>query len=345
MKKLIALALISLAALGALSAQEWQYDEENEIYYNCSLVARMKADFGEENIMKFPDGDLMTWHYFADRVFSTCADFNRGGDAGQFDDTAAEPTSELQIVAVLDDHEFYSLDEADCSVSVKDRFEEDLNVSLAGAQQDSMSVDVYLPGASEPLDMPHVNNYEIEAYGVEVPVRTEWALGSNFPLGRYTFDVHIADASYRLQWLRREAAVNTIVVTCVDDSPLDADENAVLAELQDGEIYQFLDSDCVLETSDFAGDDDDLKLLVSGEEIDSMELRIFYPGAAIAVAADNVIGMETDEGMPYRVELIYGETFPTGIFAIEAIMDEQSYRFSWDRQDDRFRSVMFSCTR
>ena len=240
---------------------------------------------------------------------------------------------------------YYGIDEAGCSVSAQDRYEEDLNVSLAGAQQDSMSVDVYLPGASEPLDMPHVNNYEIEVYGVEVPVRTEWALGSHFPLGRYTFDVHIADASYRLQWLRREAAVNTIVVTCVDDSPLDADENAVLAELQDGEIYKFLDSDCVLEISDFAGDDDDLKLLVSAEDIDSMELRIYYPGAAIAVEADNVIGMETDEGMPYRVELIYGETFPTGIYAIEAIMDEQSYRFSWDRQDDRFRSVMFSCTR
>ena len=105
MKRLIFVAMICLAALGAVSAQEWQYDEENEIYYNCSLVARLNADFGEENIMKFPDGDLMTWHYFADRVFSACADVNRGGDAGQFDDTAAEPESELQIVAVLDDRE------------------------------------------------------------------------------------------------------------------------------------------------------------------------------------------------------------------------------------------------
>ena len=252
MRRLILILLIGLVSAAAVWAQDWRYDEENELYYDCALIARLKADFGEAHIMKFPDDDLMTLNYFFDRVFSICAEMNRGAAAGTFDDTAAEPESELDVIAVLDDHEFYSIDEADCSVTVKDRFDEDLNVSLAGAQQDSMSVDVYLPGASEPLDMPHVNNYEIEVYGMALPVRTEWAVGSNFPLGRYTFDVHIADASYRFQWLRREAAVNTMVVTCVDLAQVEDDTDAVMAELQDGEVYQFLDADCVLETSDFA---------------------------------------------------------------------------------------------
>ena len=210
MQRLILILMMGLVSAAGVWAQDWRYDEENDLYYNCALIARLKADFGEEDIMKFPDDDLMTLNYFFDRVFATCAEKDWGGAAGEFDDTAAEPERELEVIAVLEDHEFYSIDEADCSVSAQDRFDEDLNVSLAGAQQDSMSVDVYLPAARKPLDMPHVNNYEIEVYGVELPVRTEWAVGSHFPLGRYTFDVHIADAGYRLQWLRRDAAVNTI---------------------------------------------------------------------------------------------------------------------------------------
>ena len=345
MKRLFLILLIGLISTVVVWAQDWQFDEENEIYYNCELIVRLKADFGEENIMKFPDDDLMTLTYFFDRVFSTCAEMDRGGTAGEFDDTAAEPESELEVIAVLDDHELYSIDEADCSVSVKDRFEEDLNVSLAGMEQDSMSVDVYLPGASAPLDMPHENNYEIEVYGIALPVRTEWAVGRNFPLGRYTFDVHVEDESYRFQWLRREAVVNTIVVTCVNLSEVEDAEGSVMAELEDGEAYRFLDSDCILETSDFAGEENDLKLLISAEDLESVELRIFYPGAASAVEKDSETSMVADDGTPYRAEFIDGETFPTGIYTIEVLMDGQSYRFNWDRQDDSYRTVVFTCTR
>ena len=185
-------------------AQDWQYDEENDIHHNCELIAKVKEEYGDEQLIKFSDDDHMTLAFFFDRILSTCTETSQAADPGEFDDTAAEPESELEVIAVLEDHELYSIDEADCSVSVKDRFEEDLNVSLAGVEQDSMSVDVYLPGASAPLDMPHENNYEIEVYGIALPVRTEWAVGRNFPLGRYTFDVHVEDESYRFQWLRGE---------------------------------------------------------------------------------------------------------------------------------------------
>ena len=115
----------------------------------------------------------------------------------------------------------------------KDRFDEDLNVSIAGAKQEEVTVTVYLPGASQALDMPNVNTHESEVFGVSVPTRVEWAVGKNFPLGRYTYDVHIRDDAYRFQWLRRGRAVNTIVVTCVDSAVMGAFADELTAEDDD----------------------------------------------------------------------------------------------------------------
>lgn len=341
---MLIVALMCLLLTKPVSAQDWQYDEDNDLYHNCDLVASVKEAFGADNLMRFPDGNYMTMAYFLDRVFASCAVMNRAESVGEFNDSAAEPETELAVIAVLDDHETHSIDAADCSVSARDRFDEDLNVSLAGVNQESMSVDVYLPGASEPLDMPHVNSYETEVYGVALPVRTEWALGRYFPLGRYTFDLHIHDQSYRFQWLRRDEAVNTIVVACLDPTSEEATENGILAELEDGEIYSFLASDCTLETSDFAGEVD-LKLLVSADDMDSVEVRLFYPGELSAIELDNVTNMVEESGTPYRVEFVKGETFPTGVYVIEVLMNDELYRFNWNRQDDGFKTVAFICTR
>ena len=55
-------------------------------------------------------------------------------------------------------------------------------------------------------------------------------MGRNFPLGRYTVDVHIDEDAYRFQWLRRSRAVNTIVVTCVDSAVMEAFADELTAE-------------------------------------------------------------------------------------------------------------------
>lgn len=228
------LALLIVAILAApLLAQDWQYDEASEIYGNCELIDLLKETHGEAAIMKFADGDTMSLAFFLDRVFGVCAEWNRGEASDDFDDTPAEPETQLDISAVLEDHEVYSIDEADCSVMAKDRFDEDLNVSIAGAKQENITVAVYLPGTSEPLDMPNVNTHETELLGVSVPTRVEWAVGRNFPLGRYTVDVHIGDDAYRFQWLRRERAVNTIVITCVDSAVMDAFAEELTSESDD----------------------------------------------------------------------------------------------------------------
>lgn len=233
MNKLLAALMILGLAASAVVSQDWQYDEANEIYHNCELIDLLKATHGEVDVMKFGDGDTMSLAYFLDRIFAACAEWNRGEVSDIFDDTPAEAETELEISAVLEDHEVFSIDEADCSVMAKDRFDEDLNVSIAGARHEDIAVKVYLPGTSQALAMPNVNTHEAEILGVSVPTRVEWAVGRNFPLGRYTVDVHISEDGYRFQWLRRSRAVNTIVVTCVDSSVMEAFADELTAEADD----------------------------------------------------------------------------------------------------------------
>ena len=233
MRWYILVFLVGLVAIASVTAQDWQYDEDNEVYQNCALIDVLKEAYGDETIMKFADGDQMTVAFFLDRVFALCAEWNRGDASDTFDDRPAEPETALEVSAVLEDREVYSIDAADCSVMAQDRFEEDLNVSLAGAIQEDISVAVYLPGSSQALDMPNVNTYEAEILGVKVPTRVEWAVGRNFPLGRYTFDVQIEEDSYRFQWLRRNRAVNTIVITCVDAAVEDAFAEELTTEEND----------------------------------------------------------------------------------------------------------------
>ncbi len=66
-----------------------------------------------------------------------------------------------------------------------------------------------------------------------MPTRVEWAVGRNFPLGRYTVDIHISDDAYRCQWLRRSRAINTIVITCVDSAVMEAFADELATEEDD----------------------------------------------------------------------------------------------------------------
>ena len=194
----------------------------------------LKEAHGNAAIMRFADGNTMNLAFFLDRIFGACAEWNRGEASDAVDDTPAEPETDLEISAVLEDHDVYSIDQADCSVMAKDRFDEDLNVSIGGANQERIAVAVYLPGTRQPPDMPNVNTHATELLGVTVPTRVEWSVGRNFPLGRYNVDVHINEDAYRFQRLRRSRAVNTIVVTCVDAAVMGAFADELRGESDDG---------------------------------------------------------------------------------------------------------------
>ncbi|MCY3779223.1 MAG: hypothetical protein OXG78_02850 [Chloroflexi bacterium] len=337
MKRLFLALLMALISTMAVWAQDWRYDEENELYFNCALIAGLKADFGEEDILKFADDDRMTVAEFFDWSFETCAEMDGDDAAGESDDAASEP----EVIAVLADQEEFTLFDDGCSVRVADRFEEDLYVSLAGSRRGETSVDVYLPGESEKIDMPNVGHEEVNVYGIETPIRNEWVEGDSFPLGLYRFDVHIGDSTYRFEWQRADEAVNTIIVSCLDLKADSDFEVEVTAELADGELFPLEESGCHVGTIDLEAEF--FSTVVSGTDRDSMSVEVTYPQMSTPVQMQHVESFVTDEGIPMRIEWVEAPNFPTGAYLISVTINERTRHFRWDRQDDAFRTIVLTC--
>lgn len=337
MNRLIIMLLMAMFSSMVVWAQDWQYDEENELYFNCELIASLKADFGELSILKFADDDHMTVAEFFDWSFEVCAEMDTVAAAQAYDDGEAED----QVIAVLADGEEFSLIDVGCSVRLADRFEENLNVSLAGHRWEETSVDVYLPGESDKIEMPNVNHEDINVYGVETPIRNEWVEGDSFPLGLYRFDAHIGNSTYRFAWQREDEAVNTIIVSCLElkaDGDFDLE---LTAELADGELYPMEDSGCHVGTIDLEAEF--FSTVVSGPDSDSMSIAVTYPQMSTPVQMQQVESFVADDGRPMRIEWVEAPNFPTGAYLISVTMNEATLHFRWDRQDDAFRTIVLSC--
>lgn len=340
MKRLFLMILMGLVAAAVVWAQDWRYDEENELYFNCELIANLKADFGEEDIVQFADDERMTLTAFFDWSFTTCAAMANDEADGLVDDAAAESETELDFVAVLGDREEFTLLDVGCSVRVADRFEADLYVSLAGRREE-IKVDVYLPGVSEKIEMPNVSHENVNVYGVETPIRNEWVEGDSFPLGLYRFDVHVSGSTYRFQWQRQDEAVNTIIVSCLDlraDGDFDVE---VTAALSDGELYPLEDSGCHVGTIDLEAEF--FSTVVSGTDRDNMIVEVTYPQMSSPIQMQYEESLVSDEGIPIRIEWVEAPNFPTGAYLISVTMNERTRHFRWDRQDDAFRTIVLTC--
>ena len=336
-KRLILILLLGLISTAVVWAQDWRYDEENELYFDCALIASLRADFGEETILKFANDDQMTMAEFFDGSFPACAEMDKGGAAGVLEG----PERELDVIAVLEDHEEYTLYDVGCSVRVADRFEENLNLSLAGRRRAETSVDVDLPGEYEMIDMPFVRHEELNIYGIETPIRNEWAEGDRFPLGLYRFDVHISDSTYRFEWKRDDDAVNTIIVSCLDLKAEGDFDVAVTAVLTDGEFYQLEENGCHVGTIDLEAEF--FSTIVSGADTDAMMLELTYPQMSTPVQTQHVESLVSDKGIPMRIEWVEAPNFPTGAYLISVTMNGRTRHFRWERQDDAFRTIVLTC--
>ena len=360
MSRITTVILILCCAATTALAQDWLYDENIDGHYNCELVRYLFAEYGDEDFMKMGDdfvrtlGDVLVMLSSvcldeADRVLILGKPSETEEEGGELFYRVEETEVDGDIIAVLEDNEIYSIDEADCSVTLQDRFEEDLNVSLAGMQQDSMSVDVYLPGESVAIDMPYEHEYEVEAYGVTVPVRTVWAEQDSFPLGRYRFDLYLQDSIYRFEWLREDQAVNTIVVMCIDfepggesdPEPAGEIEGDLSATLEDGQFFELEDTSCFIVTTDM--ESDFLSVVVSGEESEDTKVELTYPGLSNPIEMEHFETLVSEDGLPYRIEWVTAEAYPTGAYNIKVTAPERSYHFQWNRENDAYRTIVYGC--
>ena len=332
MHRLILIVLLALYSGAIIGAQDWQYDDEHELYFNCALIARLNAEFGEQTIIRVAEDDQMTLEAFFETFMTNCADLVP---------SAAEVEGELEIAAVLEDGDEFTLADVGCSVRVADRFDAHLYVSVAGARREETSVDVYLPGEIEAIDMPNVSDELVKVYGIETPIRNEWVEGDNFPPGLYRFDVHISGATYRFEWLREDEAVNTIIVSCLDLKPDGEFDVDIGAELADGEFYQLQGSDCYVGTIDKKAEF--FSAIVAGPDRDTMFIEVTYPQMSTPVQMQYEESFISDDGIPTRIEWVEAPNFPTGAYLLSVTMDERTWHFRWDRRDDAFRTVVLTC--
>ena len=258
-----------------------------------------------------------------------------GAAAAAAPEDAAAAEDSTKAVIALDSREGYRLEEEGCTFTVADDGGKEFRVSIIGKGQEGLSVDVYLPGISEPLVMDGIHEYE-EDIGIIIPARLEWVEGDSFPLGMYTFDVNIQENSYRFQWEREDDVYRSVALACFGKGALIPE----LKVLADNERTFIPDTDCLIWTRAW---DTEFNIIIVGEKQDEMAVEIYFPGEDLPQSLDGRNLNEFDDGTPYRVEWIEGSVFPLGLYYIDVTIDGQLYPYQWQREEHSVNTFGVEC--
>ena len=237
-----------------------------------------------------------------------------------------------EVIALLVRNSMHFLDEF-CSVMITDQFDTPFNVTVAGNERDSMSVDVYLPGESEPAA---VSETRLDMLEGSIPIRIEWMEGESFPLGKYTFDAHRGEASFRFEWLREDDNDYTFMFSCSGAGGFED----VLARLKDGDSYYFEDAGCMLWIDVFEAD---MNIVVAAPDPEAIAVDLYFPRENHPKATDGAQRDEFENGTKYRGEWISGESFPLGTYNIVLNAYGASYRVTWERLDQDYNLIFVRC--
>ena len=339
--------LALLLAPSTVFAQDWQYDESVGATYDCDVIEAIAAEYGDLDFMKLDDGGYAKFGPILRSIFVVCPFWDEDETApvasAENVESVAELDSQAEDVAQLKDNELYAIDGPDCNVVTLERSDTDLGVSFAGAWQDRVSVDIYLPGESRAIALPNVHDYELEANDITFPVYTAWADPGDYPLGRYYFDLHIDDVTYRFGWLRQDAAINTITVTCVELALHGLTDAELTTRLKDGDAYELAGGACLIATAKLT--EDMLSVLVTAEDLDNSKVQVTYPGMRNPIQMTHVDELLSPEGEPLRVEGIFAEEHPLGAYLITVSVHEQAYHLLWDREEHAYKTIILNCDR
>lgn len=366
MKKLIAVAMICVAALGVVSAQEWQYDEENDLNYNCELISTLKDEAGAESLIRTEEGEQQSLAGFLDYVFPVCTRSDSLRLAELID------SEEEEWIVVLYDKVSHEWGEPECSILIDDFYDEHFTFIFSGHRLDGLALDVYLPGDDEAVNMDHV----VEDMVRGVPVRYEVLGGDEFPLGQYVFDVHVDDDIYHFLWDRTDKAMNTLSLSCLgrqeegeggserrdgdgDDSATvvaDAETSAPTAsesagidyeseiiELVDSAGHQLEEEGCLV-TLD-SNYEENFNVTVIGRDQNGLSVDVYLPDEREPLVMDGSNDFEAEIGVtfPARIEWAAGDSFPLGVYRFDVHIEDRTFQFQWEREDEAFRSFVLAC--
>lgn len=249
---------------------------------------------------------------------------------------AVETGEAADAIYVMGADEVHRFEHEGCVLTVDPEPKEDFNLTIIGADQDGLSIDVYLPGETEPSAMDGVHTYEQDFEFITLPARFEWIEGDSFPLGEYRFDVQIGESSHQIRWQRDDHDQRAIALICFGAGGLIPE----LKVLGDDESTFIPETDCLIWTEAWSTD---LNVIIAGESQDQMSVALYFPDDDEPIEMDLVNSGQFDSGMPYRVEWLTGETFPIGLYNIDVTIESELYQYQWQREDQSVNTFGVEC--
>ena len=328
MKTLLITILAYLVAASTILAHDWQHDEEVGATYDCEVIEAVAEQFGDIDFMQLENGGFAKFGPILQSIFTVCpfwVESEAATATAREDKPEPEADSDIEVLALLNDNELYSIEGPNCNVVLMERADTNLAVSFAGSWQDRVSIEVHLPGTSEAVAMPNVHEYEMEANGITFPVYTAWAKPGDYPLGRYIFYLHIDDTTYPFGWLRQDEAVNTITVTCVELAFHGLTEAELTTRLRDGDTFELADGACLIATTSLT--EDMLSVLVTAEDLVNTKVEVTYPGMQTPIQMTHVDELVSPDGEPFRVEGAFADEHPLGPYLITVTVNGANISF------------------
>ena len=129
-----------------------------------------------------------------------------------------------------------------------------------------------------------------------------------------------------------------------DTTALEPDTEAgddLTARLTDGEFLDLEEIGCFITTSNL--ESPFLGFAVAGYDLEDTSLSITFPGETSPKSMDHQETLTGEDSFPYRVEWVEVDELPAGIYTIDVSTPDGEFRFEWDRQDDAYRTIFFSC--
>ena len=141
------------------------------------------------------------------------------------------------------------------------------------------------------------------------------------------------------------AASDTDAEPAAETDPPAADAEMETVILEDDKIHTLEDEGCVVAVD--ARFDDDFNVSITGNGQDGLNVDVYLPGETEALVLDHSdeYSVNIGQDFPVRIEWAEGDDFPMGTYTFVVSIDDNSYRFQYDRQDPAYRTFVLTCYR
>ena len=89
--------------------------------------------------------------------------------------------------------------------------------------------------------------------------------------------------------------------------------------------------------------DSGFTVLYGGHAPDGVSVDVYFPDSNLPASMDRVVNDATESGTPVRIERMYGDEFPLGLYAFDVHIDYETYHFMWARTKNSMNTFSLSC--